>query len=247
MDLKLKNRIVLITGSSKGIGKIIAKKYLEEGCKVISTGRSKIKKKNIPNFFYYQVDFEKLKSVEKLKKKLKKKFKKIDILVGNIGNGVGSKDILINTNDWTKSFSNNFKSFFNAFNILYSMINQKEGSIIAISSITGFEALKAPIEYSVSKAAINAYCKCISKKLRPGMRVNVISPGNILMEGNTWYKKLKNHKRKTINYINNNVPMKKFGKPEDIANAALFLSSKLSSFTSGSNLIIDGGQTSKLI
>ena len=79
------------------------------------------------------------------------------------------------------------------------------------------------------------------------MRINLVSPGNILMQGNNWYKKLSKDKKKVLQYINNNVPMKKFGKPEDVANAVLFLSSNFSSFISGSNLIVDGGQTNRLL
>ena len=248
MNFNLKDKIVLITGSTSGIGKIIAEKFLEEKCHVIITGR---KTKNLENKkknqYVYNVDFENFNSVKTLKKKIKSKFKKIDVMVCNVGSGTGTRDLIIEKKNWNKSFNKNFNTFYNCFNIFFDIPNKKKSSIVVISSIAGLEALNAPIEYSVSKSALISYTKNISKKLSPGMRINLVSPGNILMQGNNWYKKLSKDKKKVLQYINNNVPMKKFGKPEDVANAVLFLSSNFSSFISGSNLIVDGGQTNRLL
>ena len=74
------------------------------------------------------------------------------------------------------------------------------------------------------------------------IRINSISPGNILFPDSTWDIKLKNNKKQTTDYIENNVPLQKFGKPENISNLVLFLSSNLSDFTTGSNFVLDGGQ-----
>ena len=104
--------------------------------------------------------------------------------------------------------------------------------------------MEAPIEYSVSKAALNFYCKIKSKQLiKHDIKLNVISPGNILMRNNNWGKKIKINKRKVMNYIFKNVPSRKFISPEEIYEICkiLIIKDKLNFF--GSNLIIDGGQT----
>jgi 3-oxoacyl-[acyl-carrier protein] reductase len=247
MNLKLKDKIVLITGSSYGIGKVIARRFLDEGSKVILTSRKTISKKHMPNnSTFLRVDFQKSTSVERLKNIIKKKFKKIDILICNVGGGKGTRDLIIKKKDWNLSFNKNFITFYNSFNILYSLIDKKNGSIIAISSIAGLETLNAPTEYSVSKTSLISYCKNLSKKLKSGIRINVISPGNVYMKGNNWDKKLKKDKFSVLKYIKNNVPLNRFASPDEIANLALFLSSDLSSFIHGSNIIIDGGQTNKI-
>ena len=138
-------------------------------------------------------------------------------------------------------------TFYHSFNNFFDLIDKKDGSIIAISSIAGLETLNAPIEYSVSKKTLSSYCKNLSKKITSGLRINVVSPGNILMKGNNWDKKLKTNRKQVLNYIEDNVPLKRFGSPDDIANVVLFLSSKKSKFINGSNIIVDGGQTSNIV
>ena len=85
--------------------------------------------------------------------------------------------------------------------------------------------------------------KNLSRKLAPDIRVNVIAPGNIYFEGGSWEKKMKNDKKNVENMINTQVPMKRFGKPEEVADAAVFLCSNKAKFITGTTLVIDGGQT----
>ena len=145
MNLNFKNKIVLITGSTYGIGSVIANRFLKEGADVIITGRKKIKDIKIKsNLSFYKVDFEKELSVQNVKKKIKKKFKKIDILICNVGTGTGTRDIIIKKKDWNKSFNRNFMTFYYSFNNFFDLIDKKNGSIIAISSIAGLETLNAP-------------------------------------------------------------------------------------------------------
>ena len=80
--------------------------------------------------------------------------------------------------------------------------------MIAISSIVSDEFLGAPIEYSVAKKSLDYFCKNISKKVDKNVRINVVAPGNILINGNSWDKKLKKNKIKVLNYIKSNVPLK---------------------------------------
>lgn len=252
MDLKLQNKIVLVTGSSKGIGFQIAKSYLEEGSKVIITSR---KDKNLNNaqnileklnyknrYILKKVDFTKEKSIKELKQFLNKKKINLDILINNLGNGKGYKDKIPDIKIFTKSLDVNFKSAVMTSKIFIDSLVKNKGQIVFVSSIVSLEILEAPIEYSISKTAINAFSKSISIKYGSKIRINTVVPGNIFFKDGTWDKKLKLNKNKVMEYINKNVPQKKFGMPEDVANLILFLTSDKANFINGSTIVIDGGQ-----
>ena len=130
-------------------------------------------------------------------------------------------------------------------NELKKFLIKSKTKVICISSIAGSEILKkAPISYSISKSLLNNYLKHLSKSFaKHGVKINVISPGNIMFGGSTWDKKMRKNKTNTLKYIKENVPLNKFGSPKDIANAVFFLSSDENNFITGSNLLIDGGQT----
>lgn len=175
---------------------------------------------------------------------IKNKYKVIDAIIYCVGsssffvNKINIIDIFLH------SFKNNFFSFISLIDNYLKTYQNKKTNIIAISSIAGIKPVEAPIEYSVSKAALNFYCKIISKQLvQHGIKLNVISPGNILMRNNNWAKKIKINKKKVMNYIFKNVPVRKFISPEEIYEICkmLIIKDKLNFF--GSNLIIDGGQT----
>ena len=107
------------------------------------------------------------------------------------------------------------------------------------------EVIGAPIGYSVSKTAIFSLAKNLSVKLADKkVRVNVVTPGNVFFSGGEWERKLKENPHKIKKLINTVVPMKRFGTPDEIANAVIFLSSEKASFITGSNIVVDGGQTS---
>ena len=113
-----------------------------------------------------------------------------------------------------------------------------------ISSIAGWEALKAPLTYSVAKAAVLSAMKNLSHLVaEKGIRVNAVVPGNILFPGGTWAKKLAKKTRFFENYIFTEVPLQRFGRPDEIADAVVFLSSERASFITGACLVVDGGQT----
>ena len=252
MNLNLKKKIVLIGGASKGLGFAIAENFIKEGSIVIITSRNSnnikkaenILKKKYKNkdVYSYVADHENVLSLDKIKKKISLKFKGIDILVNNVGSGSGSKEFVINKQKWNDSWSKNFLSFKNTFDCFYSLIKKNKGNIIAISSIVGKEYLGAPIEYSVAKKSLNYFCKNISKKIDKDVRINVVSPGNILHPGKSWDIKIKKNKNDVIKYIETNVPLKKFATVDDIANIIVFLSSSKASFVHGANIVVDGGQ-----
>ena len=247
-------KVVLICGSSRGIGFFIGKKFLENENIVIFSSRfiskrskqiSNLYKRYKNNIFIQKCDFSNKNSINNLKKKIVKKFKRLDILVTNSGMSSGSSKLPMKYNELNFSINQNFKTCLFPIEIFLKNLINSKGNIVAISSIAGIEYLAAPISYSISKSAVNTLIKNISKIYGNKIRINGVSPGNILFKGSVWEKKLKKNKSKVSNYIKNNVPQNKFGKPDDVANAVLFLSSSKANFINGENIVVDGGQLAR--
>lgn len=247
MDLNLKGKTALITGSSKGIGKEIARLLHDEGCNIVLNSRNddelKNTVKNFINLSYFAADVTNHESCKNLIKHVIEKWGHLDILVCNVGNSSsippGNENIL----EWNRVFENNFYSTTNIVEVAKNELSKTHGSIVCISSITGIEALGASITYSVAKSALNAYVKNISKPFaKLGIRINVVAPGNILFEGSVWEKKLSENLFNIENMLKNDVALQRFGKPEEIANFVVFLCSQKSSFATGALFVVDGGQ-----
>ena len=146
---------------------------------------------------------------------------------------------------WQEAINNNLFSNVNLINSYVKSFKKKSinSKIILFSSIGGSKVIDAPISYSTSKAALNYYCKHQAKILsKLKIKINVISPGNILLDGNVWDKKIKKDKKGTLKYIKKNVPLNDFCKPEQIKDLCDYLLSNSGDFITGSNFIIDGGQ-----
>lgn len=248
MNNNLIKKNVFITGSSSGIGFGLAKKYLDQGYEVIICSKN-IKKlksasKILNNCFYVQADLSKENEIKKAIKKIKIKLGKLDILICNYGNSNFKKNNL----DFYHAFNNNFFSSVNTINHAMPILKKNTGKIICISSICGIESISgAPIGYSLAKSAVNNFVKLISKDLaKDNILINCIAIGNILFKGSTWEKKLKKNKLKIKKYIDENVPLKKFGSINEIFYLCNYLCSE-QNFSTGSTFVLDGGQTKKFI
>lgn len=248
MDLQLKNKIAFVTGSSKGIGRAIAEVLLKEGCNVILNGRNEsVLKKTalelgIPKN-YYIGDVTNLKICQQLSKRISNEFGKLDILVCNVGSGRTRKIDTETDNELTEMFTKNFLSATNIIKSFQQNLSKSQGSIICISSIAGIENTGAPIAYSIAKSALNMYVRSTAKHLaKKKIRINAIAPGNIIFKNSVWDKKLKENRTKVQEMINQNVALKRFGKPDEIGDLVAFLSSVRASFITGSIIVIDGGQ-----
>jgi len=252
MNLKLKNKKIVVTGGSKGIGLEIAKSFSKEGCSVFINSRDlknlkKAKKKiNNKNLYIFPGDLTSVTETKKFFEFVKKKTNQVDSLICNIGystpnNIIGEE----NYENWINSIHLNLLSTINSIYYFKKLLKKsKTSSVVCISSICGVDSLGAPIDYSVSKAALISFVKNQSKILaKNNIRINAVSPGNIYFKNGNWDHKIKKNKKEVINYIKNNVPLNKFGTTKNVADIVMFLSSELSSFTTGANIIIDGGQT----
>jgi 3-oxoacyl-[acyl-carrier protein] reductase len=254
MKLGLTEKRVLVTGSSKGIGLTIAKGFLREGAKVVLNSRKQeeldeckenlIKGNTSSQLLPIACDFTQHEDIIALKKQIIQEWNGIDIIVANVGSGKSVPDAIPEVKHWDRVFSLNFDSALYTAREFYPLLQSSKGSLIFISSITGMEALGAPTDYSVAKTAVIAFAKNLARKIASeGIRVNCIAPGNIYFEGGSWDEKIKSDPQKIKHLIKNSVPMQRFGKPEEVADAVLFLSSERASFITGTVLKIDGGQT----
>lgn len=248
---EFKNKTVLVTGSTKGIGLDIAKNFIYNGAKVAINSRNKIdikntiKKLGANNIYSACGDVSNSKDSKKVFKSVMKSMGKLEILVCNVGSGESVKPGEENHLEWKKAFD---KNFWSAINIIESCKNElirNKGVIICISSICGSELIpNAPTTYSVAKSALNTYVKSISRPFgNLGLRINAVSPGNILFKGSVWEKKIKKNKKEVIKLIDQNVSLKKIGIPQDISNLVLWLSSDKANFITGTIITADGGQT----
>jgi len=248
MDLNLKNKKALITGSSRGIGYSIAKKLSEEGCKIGLNSRNKeslnIAAESIPNSIAIPGDVTQEKDAINIAREFERKLGDIDILICNVGSGSSVYPGTENLHEWKRMFEINFWSATNIIESTKDNLVKTKGIIICISSICGLETIdNAPLTYSTAKAALNAYVKGLARILgKDGVRINAIAPGNILFEGSVWSKRIINDKKSTYEMIRDKVPLNRFGSVEDVANMACFLSSSVSNNVTGSIFSTDGGQ-----
>ena len=242
--LNLKNKYCLVTGCNGYIGLSITKKLKLLGAKVI--GVDIIENKKNSNLFYFtKLDIENKKEIDQFIILLNKKFKKIDVLVNNAGY-VGTSDI--NRKKTNNFFFNEKYSKLNLINTIYLtsvliplLKKSKSASIINICSIYSSLAydynlykgtkMNVPLAYGVSKAGLMHYAKMLSAVVGPKIRVNAISPGGIFRK----------QPKKFIKKYLNKTPLLRMGNENDVANAVIFLSSNLSSYITGQNIIVDGG------
>jgi NAD(P)-dependent dehydrogenase (short-subunit alcohol dehydrogenase family) len=242
-----KRKVVLVTGSSKGIGLAIAKKLDINGWQVVINGRNddalNHAKSILPNALAIRADMTIKKEAEDVIHQTIKIYGQLDAIVCNVGSGASQNDDFLQS-EWCRMFDINFWSALNIISPSIQFLEKTKGSIICISSICGLEHIPgAPISYSVSKAALNSYVKNMSKKLGPvGIRINAIAPGNILFDDSTWSKKIEEDSISVNKYIKSEVALGGFGSTDDVAFFVETILSQKSSFMTGVILAIDGGQ-----
>ena len=238
-------KVVLVSGSTKGIGKAIAKRFIDDGYLVIQNSRNKINKSDLVATKYIQFDVTNFQDCLKLIETVQTEFGRLDVLVCNVGSGAELEKNVSSEKRWHHFIDNNLLSTTYLVDAALPLLLKSRGNVVAISSICGSSQVKgAPVEYSVSKAALNMFVKSMALKYgNSGIRFNAISPGNMMFNGSTWHTKLKKNEVEVNNFIIDNVPMGVFIEPEDIAEAVLFLGSNKSRFTTGAIINVDGGQS----
>lgn len=240
----LKGKIALVTGASQGIGKGIAIALAREGSDIIinyagneeSANKvvEEVKKSGV-EAIAIKADVSDLKEVEAMFKKIKEKFKRLDILVNNAGIVRDRTLKNMKPEEWQKVIDTNLTSIYNVTkNALVLMGDSSR--IISISSVTGVCGNFGQCNYSASKAGIIGFSKSLAKELgKRKITVNVVAPGFIETD---MTKKIPFFRKKMIQAF---IPLKEFGKVEDVANAVVFLSSEKSGYITGEVLNVGGG------
>lgn len=238
-------KVVLISGSTSGIGKAVAARFINDGFTVIQNSRNKIDDKDILGVKHIEGDVTNYKTCLDIIETIKLEYGRLDVLVCNVGDGADLDSDNSTEERWSHFLSSNLLSTTFLVDAAISILIKSKGNVVAVSSICGSTLVKgAPIEYSAAKAALNMYIKLMALKHgENSIRFNAVSPGNVMFEGSTWHSKIKKNKEFVNKYISENVPMGVFIEPEAVAEAILFLANDSSKFTTGVVLNIDGGQS----
>jgi 3-oxoacyl-[acyl-carrier protein] reductase len=254
MDLGLKDKVVFVAGASRGVGKGIARVFLDEGARVIVTGRdtaalaaaaAELSEGRADRVMTFAGDLAQPLTVEEAHRQATARWGAVDSLICNIGSGTAKNGWQLTAEDWEPVFQINLWATVRLVEVfLPAMVKAQRGSVILISSIAGLESLDAPIPYGVAKAALEHYSKDLARRVgRLGVRVNTVAPGNILFPGGTWQRKLDADAAGVAAMIGAEVPLNRFGTPEEIGAAVAFLASDRAAFITGACVVADGGQT----
>ena len=242
----LEGKNAIITGGSRGIGKGIAKVFAEHGANVAFTYNSSAESANAladelsklgVKAKAYQSNAASFKEAEQLIKDVAEDFGSIDILINNAGITKDNLLMRMSEEDFDKVIEVNLKSIFNMTKAVQrTMLKQRKGSIINMSSVVGVTGNAGQANYAASKSGIIGFSKSMAQELGSrNIRTNVIAPGFIETE---MTEKLD---EKVVDGWRQSIPLKRGGSPEDIANACVFLGSDLSSYITGQVLHVDGG------
>jgi 3-oxoacyl-[acyl-carrier protein] reductase len=242
----LDKKNVIITGGSRGIGKGIAEIFAQHGANVAFTYNSSSSSAeelevHLKTFGVkakaYQSDASDFEQAQKLADEVIKDFGGIDVLINNAGITKDNLLMRMSEDDFDKVIKVNLNSVFNLTKaVLRPMLKQRHGSIINISSVVGIKGNPGQANYSASKAGIIGFSKSVALELGSrNIRSNVVAPGFIETE---MTEKLD---EKTVESWRQAIPLKRGGKPEDIANACVFLASDMSTYITGQTLSVDGG------
>ena len=261
MHLDLDGRAVLITGSSRGIGFAIAEEFLGEGARTVITGRN-VEELNAAQsdlagrFGEDRVmacvgDLTDEGAADELTREIESHWGGLDHLVCNVGSGASVPPLEEDFTEWDRMLRVNLSGAATCVRAVQPMLTaaggadtEQSASIVFVGSICGVEALGCPTAYAVSKAGIVAYANNLARALAPhGVRVNCVSPGNILFPGSTWEGKLAADPEGVRGMLRRDVPLNRFGLAREVASIVVFLTSERAGFVTGANWIADGGQT----
>jgi 3-oxoacyl-[acyl-carrier protein] reductase len=242
----LEGKTAIITGGSRGIGKGIALVFAQHGANVAFTYSSSVEsanslEKELSNYGVkvksYQSNAADHKESQDLVENVLSDFGSIDVLVNNAGITKDNLLMRMGEEDFDKVIEVNLKSVFNMTKAVQrTMLKQRKGSIINMSSVVGVKGNAGQSNYAASKAGIIGFSKSVALELGSrNIRSNVIAPGFIETEMTAKLDE------KTVDVWRNAIPLKRGGSPEDIANACVFLASDLSAYITGQTLNVDGG------
>lgn len=243
--MRLKDKVAIITGASGGIGEVTAKKFAEEGAKIVIVDLNKDDvdqtvldiQRIESDTIGFVADVTKREQVDQFINDTVSHFGRIDVVINNAGITQDAQLVKMTEEQWDRVIDVNLKGVFNVGQSAAKvMIEQQGGVILNASSVVGLYGNFGQTNYAASKFGINGMTKTWARELgKYGIRVNAIAPGFI---ATSMTKKMP---EKVLEMMKNKSPLKRMGSPEDIANGYAYLASDEASFITGAVISIDGG------
>ena len=242
----LKDEVAIVTGGTKGIGKAISLLFAKEGAKVVANfskdvdaaeGLKKEAKSRGLTIGLYKADVTQFDQVKEMVEETFAQYGKIDILVNNVGLIRDNFLMLMSDEDWNSLIGANLTSAFNCSKmVIRKMIPQRKGKIINLSSISGIVGTPGQTNYAATKSGVIGFTKALAREMGPfNIHVNAVAPGLIESEVVSKMPKEK------VEAIIKSSSLGRVGRPEEIAQAVLFLASEQSNYITGQTIIVDGG------
>lgn len=256
MDLNLADKVIFIAGASRGIGLGIAESLLAEGAKVALTARGAdtlekthaalAGKYGAAKLWRMAGDMTKSADIERALDACEREFGPLDGAVANVGISPSPLGVEVTDEQWDQGLDQNLNAAFRlARGAMKRMQARGRGAMVFISSIAGVDTMGSPLVYGATKAAVNHMAKALSRFAgHTGVRVNTICPGNIIFPGGSWEANATGPRAEAwARWLKREVPLNRYGTPEEIGAVAAFLLSDRASFVNGATVVVDGGQT----
>ena len=247
MDLALSDKVAIVTGGSRGIGRSIALALAAEGCRVAICARGEERLRETEaelraagvDALGVVTDVTVAADIERLVATTVERFGRLDILVNNAGSRAREDTDEV----WNATYESNVLAAVRATRAAVPHLRASgSGSIVHIASIYGRET-GGPASYNAIKSAMIAHAKALALELAPEIRVNSVAPGSIAFPGGSWGRRLEEDPEGMRVFLEQNIPMGRFGRPEEIAAVVTFLCSEQASWVTGASINVDGGQS----